>query len=53
MNVIFRTDKQSWYDAALAKKELAFFRARNTSGRFNDAIQKEEDIIRSFLDRAA
>lgn len=52
-NVIFRTDQQGWRDAALAKKELKFFRGRNTRGRFDDAIKKEEDIIRSFTDWAA
>jgi hypothetical protein len=52
MNVIYRTDKQQWKDAALAKKELLFYRGRNVAGRFDDAIKKEEDIIRSFT-RAA
>jgi hypothetical protein len=51
-NVVFRTDKQQWKDASLAKKELAFFRGRNVNGRFDDAIKQEEDIIRSFT-RAA
>ncbi len=53
MNVIYRTDKKQWYDASLSKKELAFYRGRNTGGRFDDAIKKEEDILRSFTDRAA
>lgn len=53
MNVIFRTDKQSWYSAALAKRDLAFYRARNKRGKFNEAIKKEEEILRSFTDRAA
>lgn len=48
MNVIFRTDKTLWRDAALAKKELKFYRGRNVGGRFDDAISKEEDIIRGF-----
>ena len=52
MNVIFRTDKNLWKDAALAKKELKFYRGRNVAGRFNDAIQKEEDIIRGFTKAA-
>lgn len=52
-DVIFRTDKQEWADAALAKKELKFFRSKNTKGQFNSAIEKEEAIIRSFMNRAA
>jgi len=52
MNVIYRTDKSMWKDAALAKKELQYYRGRNVGGRFDDAIKKEEDIIRSFT-RAA
>lgn len=53
MNVIFRTNQRDWADAALAKKELKFYRGRNTGGRFDDAIKKEENIIRSFTDWAA
>lgn len=51
-NVIFRTNKQQWFDASLAKKELNFYRGRNTGGRFDDAIKKEEDIIRGFTKAA-
>jgi hypothetical protein len=53
MNVIFRTDMAGWRDAALAKKELNYYRARNVGGKFDPAIKKEEDIIRSFTNRAA
>jgi len=53
MNIIFRTDKQEWRDASLAKKEIKFYRKRNTKGQFNSAIEKEQAIIRSFTDRAA
>lgn len=41
-----------WKDAALAKKELQFYRKRNVGGRFDEAIQKEEDIIRGFTKAA-
>lgn len=52
-NIIFRTDRQEWRDVSLAKKELQFYRKKNTRGKFNDAIEKEEAIIRSFMKRAA
>lgn len=50
--VIFRTEQRAWHDASLAKKELQFYRSRN-SKKFTAAIEKEENIIRSFLGRAA
>lgn len=53
MTVIYKTNKNDWYEASLAKKELAFFRKRNTNGRFDEAIAKEEALIRSFTDQAA
>jgi hypothetical protein len=52
MNVVFRTNQQQWKDAALAKKELMFYRTRNVGGRFDEAIQKEENIIRGFTKAA-
>lgn len=52
-DVIFKTSSMDWREAGLAKKELSFYRRKNTKGQFNDAIKKEEDIIRSFMDRAA
>lgn len=52
MTVIFRTEQNMWKDAALAKKELLFYRGRNVGGRFDDAIKKEEDIIRGFTKAA-
>jgi len=51
-NVVYRTNKSEWYDAALAKRELAFYRGRNVNGQFDDAIKKEEDIIRGFTKAA-
>jgi hypothetical protein len=51
--VISITDQQSWAEAAMAKKELAFHRSRNRNGLFNEAIKKEEDLIRSFKEKAA
>lgn len=51
-NVIYIEDKAEWYEASLAKKELAFHRARNNKGLFNEAIKKEEELIRSFRMKA-
>lgn len=52
MTVIYRTNKNDWYEASLAKKELAFFRKRNINGRFDEAIAKEEALIRQFAKAA-
>lgn len=53
MNVIFRTNQQEWRDASLAKKELKFFKKKQALGikKFDEAIAKEEAIIRSFMDK--
>jgi len=50
-NVIFRTKQSDWYEASLCKRELAFFHQRNKNGKglFDEAIRKNENIIRSFL----
>lgn len=48
MNVIYITDQATWAEAAMAKKELAFHRERNRKGIFDEAIKKEEELIRSF-----
>lgn len=47
-NVIYITDQKDWYEAALAKKELAFHLERNRNGIFDEAIKKEKELIRSF-----
>lgn len=52
MNVIYRTNQQDWFDASLAKKELNFYRKRNGGGKFDEAIKKEEEILRSFTKAA-
>lgn len=52
MNVIYIQDQQTWAETAMAKKELAFHRSRNRKGLFDEAIKKEEDLIRSFKEKA-
>jgi hypothetical protein len=49
MTVIFRTNKDDWRDASLAKKQLAWHRKMEGKGEFDIAIKKEEDIVRSFV----
>lgn len=51
-NVIYMTNQEDWLEAGMAKKELAFHRARNRKGLFDEAIAKEEALLRSFKDKA-
>lgn len=50
--IIYRTNQLDWAEAGMAKKQLAWHRANNKKGLFDAAIQKEEDLIRSFLTAA-
>ena len=55
--IIDLRDQDEWYEATLAKRTLAWNKkmkqtlANDNRFDFNKAIQKEEDIIRSFLDK--
>lgn len=53
MTVIYRTDKNDWASASMAKKQLAWHLKNNKDGVFDKAIEKEIDLIRSFTLKAA
>lgn len=57
MEVVYRTAQSEWADAGLAKKSLRWHRHERAKGNplldFNEAIAREEGLIRSFLNRAA
>ena len=52
-NVIFITDKIDWAEASLAKKQLAWHLKNNKNGMFDEAIEKEIELVRSFKKKAA
>lgn len=55
--VIELKNQQDWYEVTLAKKSLAWHqeqkKKKNPLLNFDEAISKEEALIRSFLSRAA
>lgn len=52
MNVIFRTNKDDWAEASLAKKQLAWHLANNKNGIFDEAITMETELLWSFTKAA-
>ncbi len=55
--IIDLRDQDEWYEATLAKRTLAWNKkmkqtlANDNRFNFSQAIQKEENIIRSFMDK--
>lgn len=50
--VIFRTNKLDWAAAGLVKKNLAWRLKNNVNGIFDEAIEKETELLWSFLKAA-
>lgn len=48
MTVIRIPNQTEWFDATLLKKSIAWMKARN-DGRFDAAIEAEEEMLKSFL----
>lgn len=52
MSVINMPEQATWYTMNMLKKSIKFMKGRNVEGKFDIAIEKEEDILRSFFDNA-
>jgi len=42
-------DTKQWYDVNLLKASIAWMKTKNQSGRFTQAIEDEEKMLRSFF----
>jgi hypothetical protein len=52
MTVVFRTRQSDWYAASEAKKQLAWALKNNRRNLLDISIQKNKNLIRSFIDGA-
>ena len=51
-NIINIRDVSWWWTANMLKASIAKMKSLNTEGQYNTAIEKEENILRSFFDEA-
>lgn len=45
-------EQATWYTMNMLKRSIKFMKDRNVEGKFDIAIEKEENILRSFFDNA-
>lgn len=51
-NVIQMTDMSLWWTMNMLKQSIVLMKKKNTEGQYDEAIYKEEAILRSFFDEA-
>jgi hypothetical protein len=44
-NVISITDQEDWNTMSLVHSSLSYYKENNQLGKFNNAIEKEQDIL--------
>lgn len=49
MTVIAVKETSQWFDANLLKASIAWMKERNANGRFDQAIEDETKMLRSFF----
>lgn len=52
MTVINMKDQSLWWTMNMLKQSIALMKSKNVDGRYDEAITKEENILRSFFNEA-
>lgn len=51
-NVIRVEEQAAWWTMNMLKQSIRHMKNKNTEGQYNIAIEKEENILRSFFNQA-